>query len=192
MRLSGILCLRGKQGRWRTAWFGIRRWCQGAYTTSTSERETRRLEKQTRCAGKREKERREREVEWDKYKQWRDGREVDGGEEIADAGGELQSVPDGFRSRALRLPLYSPLACKPTLSSVGPHPRGISRSPILSPISARSGHRYLSPSNLSTSGQPHLLACPQDINRIQRLVSVYTRICTLTRGIYAYAHNDAD
>lgn len=29
--------------------------------------------------------------------------------------------------------------------------------------------------NLSTSGQPHLLGCPQDINRTQRLVSVYQR-----------------
>lgn len=87
--------------------------------------------------------------------------------------------------RALRLPLYSPLACKPTLSSVAPLPRDISRSPTLSPISARSSRRSLPPSNLSTSGQPHLLVCPQDINRIQRLVSVYTHariytlVCTL-------------
>ena len=108
------------------------------------------------------------------------------GEEIVDVGGELQSVPDGSRSRALRLPLYSPLACKPILSSVSPHPRGISRFPILSPTSAWSGHRSLPPSNLSTSGQPHLLACPQDINRIQRLVFIFrARIYALMRHLIA-------
>lgn len=38
------------------------------------------------------------------------------------------------------------------------------------------------PWNLSTSGQPHLPGCPQDINRTQRLVSVYPRPFTHYRA----------
>lgn len=125
---------------------------------------------------------RKRLREWDKYEQRRSG------EDRRRRGDSwcrwrVAICSRWLPYRALRLPLYSPLACKPTLSSVAPHPRVI--SPILSPISARSSHRSLPPSNLSTSGQSHLLTCPQDINRIQRLVSVYTRahIYRLTRHL---------
>lgn len=43
----------------------------------------------------------------------------------------------------------------------------------------------LPPWNLSTSGQPHLPGCPQDINRTQRLVSVYPRPLTHCRAARA-------
>lgn len=103
---------------------------------------------------------------------------------------------------ALRLPLYSFLV-NPSLSSlicvsfslphssspsihftfsVHPsiHPLAHSSSPCVSTLSLCVRLSTLSlplPSvwNLSTSGQPHLLGCPQDINRTQRLVSVYQR-----------------
>lgn len=68
-------------------------------------------------------------------------------------------------------PLPPPLACKTTLRS----------SPLLLPFLVASLPRHgplplLSPLILETyqrQGQPHLLACPQDINRTQRLVSAY-------------------
>lgn len=47
--------------------------------------------------------------------------------------------------------------------------------PTILPLLSTSTSLTLPPSNLSTSGQPHLPACPQDINWTQRLVSVYIR-----------------
>lgn len=70
--------------------------------------------------------------------------------------------------RALWLPLYSPLACKAPILSL--------LVSGLGSILAFSLPSFLLPSsNLSTSGQPHLLAYPQDINRIQRLIPVHLR-----------------
>lgn len=98
----------------------------------------------------------------------------------------MQSVPDG--SRTVELCGYH--FTVPSLVNP-PYPPSLLTLLSLAlrlslPISARSGRRgSLPPSNLSTSGQPHLLAYPQDINRIQRLVSVYihariyTLVCTL-------------
>lgn len=88
---------------------------------------------------------------------------------MVDAGGEscnlfpMAPVPSSVVTAFFTVP--SPVNCPPCRFSPS-HPVSVRSS--LSP----SFHLLFS--NLSTSGQPHLLACPQDINRIQRFCS-YSR-----------------
>lgn len=85
----------------------------------------------------------------------------------------MQSVPDGSRTELCGYHFTVPSPVNP------PYP--LRRAPhTLMTVSLATVSRQilpisLLPSNLSTSGQPHLPACPQDINRTQRLVSVYIR-----------------
>jgi len=153
MELSGILCPRGKQGRWRArrGRSCSRRWCHGVYTTCARARDVpakrnngREIDeggkegggggKCVRVCGRKyggSSTRAEREEEEE-------------GEEAVDTGGELQSVPDGPRAGlrgyhfTVPSPVNPPRCCSP------------SREPSLSP--SLSAFASLPPSNLSTSG----------------------------------------
>lgn len=160
MGLSGILCSRGKQSRWRTARWEVadRRWCQGAYTTS--EREIYWLEKRALYMARREKEGRERQRE-------REGRGA-----VMQRGDRKRRGDSWCRwrvaicsqwlpYRALRLPLYSPLSL--VNSPYPPSLLTLAESPALrSSLRSRStGHRLsptLEPINVRATSSARLSA----------------------------------
>lgn len=168
--LSGILCPRGKQGRVR--WTRVRQavvsghvhdWSSLLYRSERGELVVR--------ASKKEKQSRETGKVW------------------IEARGEkgIAICSRWLPHRALWLPLYSPSPVKPSLL----HSVCVTCVTVFVSLSCsiyllysphvRLSSLLLPPGNLSTSGQPHLPGCPQDINRTQRLVSVYPRPLTHCR-----------